>query len=435
MALVVAIVGRTNVGKSTLFNALIGKRKAVVDETPGVTRDRIYGEWKFQGYTVQLIDSAGVPPVEGTILQLIQQTEKAVEEADLIFFVTDAKEGLLPDDEEISRWLHKVGKPVILVVNKVDSHQKWMHSLEFSSLGWEVLIPVSALHKRGLDLLEDAVMPYLNGKKAEELETPRLIFSLAGKRNVGKSTLLNQLAKQERALTSPEPGTTRDVLETEFSYERHIIQVCDMAGLHLKKRFKADIEFYSEVRAKEAIRKSDAVIFLLDAEMGITKDDKKIAQFLWEVKKPFVFAVNKWDLVQEKVKMMEKQFRNHLLESLPRYSFVPVCFISAKTGFQIEHLLDETLKVVENARFRVATPVLNRILLDFRQSVTLPSKGRKRLFLPFITQVDVSPPHFVIIANYPELVNENLLVQWEQFLRRFYPFSGVCLRFTVRKRS
>ncbi|MHA2609934.1 MAG: ribosome biogenesis GTPase Der [bacterium JZ-2024 1] len=435
MQFVIAIVGRPNVGKSTLFNALVGKRKAIVEKTPGVTRDRIYGIWEIRGRKIRLIDSAGVPPAEPSIPQIIQQTEKAVEEAHLILFLTDIKDGLTPADKEISQWLRQKNKNTILLVNKVDSPKQWMDAMDFSELGWDFLLPISALHKKGLDTLEDMVAGFLPEEKETEEETSPLLISLVGKRNVGKSTLLNYLAHEERAVVSPQPGTTRDILEAEILFKNHPIRFMDMAGLHLKKRRKADIDFYSEVRALEAIETSDAAIFLLDAETGITLDDKKIAGFLEKVKKPFVYAVNKWDLVTEKKKQMQKQFIQHLYDSLPRFTFIPVLFISAKTGWHIPDLLKQILQVIENGKVRVPTPILNRILSDFRETTTLPSRRKKRLYLAYATQVGISPPHFVLMVNDPDLVNNSVLLQWEQFLRRFYPFPGVCLRFTVRKKS
>ncbi|MFQ5855572.1 MAG: ribosome biogenesis GTPase Der [Anaerolineae bacterium] len=432
---IVALVGRPNVGKSTLFNRLIGERFAIVEDVPGTTRDRIYGESEWNGVVFTVVDTGGLLLAvnESLIRQVRAQAETAIREADVIVFLVDVKEGLTSADEDVARLLHRTDKPVILAVNKADSQQRRLEAAEFWALGLGEPMPISALHGIGTgDLLDEVVAAFSPQEEPEEEDTVRI--AIVGRPNVGKSSLLNQLLGRERAIVHEVPGTTRDTLDTDIEFDGRRITLIDTAGIRRRGRIDVGIEKYSVLRSLRAIQRADVASLLIDAPEGVTSQDQHIAGYILDEYKSVVVLVNKWDLVPKDTYTMPA-YSKHVRYELRFLDYVPVLYISAKTGQRVHQVLPTVLDVYEARLMRIPTGELNRLLQDTVARHAPPSKGGKRLKFFYATQADVDPPTFVFFVNDPRLVHFSYKRFLENSIRERYRFLGTPLRFRFRKRE
>ncbi len=433
---IVAIVGRPNVGKSTLFNRLIGERKAIVEDVPGTTRDRIYGDSEWNGVPFTVVDTGGLllEAEEPLMAQVRGQVEAAIREADVIVFLTDVKEGITAADEEIADMLRRTDKPVVLAVNKADNPQRRMDALEFWSLGLGEPIPISALHGTGTgDLLDRVVEAFTPPAEEEEAEAGVRV-AILGRPNVGKSSLLNKLLREERAIVSEIPGTTRDTIDTRLEYDGQPVVLIDTAGIRRRGRIQAGIERYSVLRALRALQRSDVALLLIDATEGVTAQDQHIAGYILDAYKSVVVLVNKWDLVPKDAHTMPT-YEAYVRRELRFMDYVPVLFISAKTGQRVHQVLPTVLEVYAARHQRIPTGELNRIVQDLVARHAPPSKAGKRLKFYYATQAGVDPPTFVFFVNDPELMHFSYERYIENQIRARYPFPGTPLRFVYRARD
>jgi len=435
---IVAVVGRPNVGKSTLFNALAGENISIVKDTPGITRDRIYTDVTWLDKTFTLVDTGGIEPESKDVIlsQMRTQAQIAIDTADVIIFLVDVKQGLVDADAKVADMLRRSRKPVVLVVNKVDSVQKYMADVyEFYNLGIGEPFAVSAANKMGLgDMLEEVVSHFEETGSGEEEEDDRPRVAIVGKPNVGKSSLINKLLGEERLIVSDIAGTTRDAVDTEITHNGREYVFIDTAGLRRKNKIKEDLEQYMVVRTVRAVEKADVAVLLIDAREGVTEQDAKIAGIAHERGKAVIIAVNKWDSVEKDDKTMYRvteKIRNTL-------SFMPyaeIVFISALTGQRLNKLFDVIDVVSENHAMRIATGVLNEIMAEAVALQQPPSDKGKRLRLYYITQVSVKPPTFVIFVNSKELMHFSYTRYIENQIRETFGFKGTPLRFIIRERS
>ena len=434
---VVAIVGRPNVGKSTLFNALAGERISIVKDTPGVTRDRIYAEVSWLNHNFTMIDTGGIEPDSRDIIlsQMREQAEIAIATADVIIFLTDVRQGLQDSDSKVADMLRRSGKPVVLVVNKVDSFEKYMADVyEFYNLGIGDPFPVSAASMLGLgDMLDEVVKHFPEYNESEE-EDDRPKIAIIGKPNVGKSSLINKLAQEDRVIVSDIAGTTRDAIDTDIKYNGREYVFIDTAGLRRKNKIKEEIERYSIIRAVTAVERADVCIIVIDATEGVTEQDAKIAGIAHDRGKGIIIAVNKWDAIEKD----DKTIYRHTEKIRDILSFMPyaeIIFISAKSGQRLNKIFETIDVVIENNSMRVATGVLNEIVTEAVAMQQPPSDKGKRLRIYYTTQVAVKPPTFVIFVNDKELMHFSYTRYIENRIRESFGFRGTPLKFIIRERK
>jgi GTPase len=433
---VVAIVGRPNVGKSTIFNRLAGERIAIVEDQPGITRDRIYSRTEWNGREFHLIDTGGIEfdEKDGILKHIRNQAELAIEEADVIIFVTDGRQGITATDEEVSRWLHRSKKPVVLMVNKIDDVKHIEGVYEFYRLGFEHVIPVSSIHGTGTGDMLDTVVSLFPDKEEEEYDEDTIRVALIGRPNVGKSSLVNAILGEERVIVSPEAGTTRDAVDTPFEYDGQSYVLIDTAGIRKRGKVYESVEKYSVIRAMRAIERSDVCLIVIDGERGIAEQDKKIAGFAHEAGRAAIFIVNKWDAVEKDEKTMHK-FEQKIRDSFQFMHYAPILFVSAKTGKRIQKILPTVGEVAEQHAMRIPTSVLNQVIQDAMATTPPPSDRGRRFRVHYITQVAVKPPTIVFFVNDPEIAHFSYLRYLENQLRQAFPFHGTPLKIKLRKKS
>ena len=425
---IAAIIGRPNVGKSSLFNRLIGRRESIVDDAPGVTRDRIYGEAEWRGRSFYVIDTGGILGEESAFSAGIRaHVEAAIEECDAVVMVLDGQAGVTAADEEVAHLLRRSRKPVIVAANKLDDIKHDDSANEAYELGFEHVVPISALHKRNLEDLLDLLTELLPDEKLQEEATDEVRLAIVGKPNVGKSSMLNGLAGAERSLVSPVAGTTRDPVDTAVTLEGQRFRIVDTAGLRRRGRMDSALEYYSFVRTLAAVDRCDVALLLMDAQDPCTDQDKKIAAHVVEKGKGLVLILNKWDLVtgERPGDKLTKRIR----DDMPFLSWAPILFTSAKSGRGMQRIAQTVLAVREARRRRIPTNVLNRLMRDVLAFDRLPSnrKGRS-LRIYYCSQADTEPPTFIFFVNEPDIVNTAFENHVRNELRRLQDFTGTPLR-------
>lgn len=433
---IVTIVGRPNVGKSSLFNRIAGRRKAIVDDQPGVTRDRLYTLTEWQGKTFYLVDTGGMTDsrAEGIHGAVHRQVEAAISESDVLLFVVDTITGVTAQDEEIALQLRKTGKPVIVVGNKVDDTSHENRVFDLYTLGFENVIGVSSTHGRNIGDLLDKILPYITGYDGKE-EKDEISLALVGRPNVGKSTLLNAFAKTERSLVEDVPGTTRDSIDTIVHFGARPIRVIDTAGLRKRSRIRTNVDFYSLVRTQEAIDRSDITILLMQTDPLCTDQDKKIAAHVVEKGKGLLLAVNKWDLPSESPRRGDLA-RDTVRAKMPFVEFAPLLFISAKTGRGLQKLPQVIQRIDENRKRRLPDELLVKIVRETFLFERMPCDNKgKRLSILQCTQKGISPPHFEFTVNNPRSVLPSFERHVHHILRSIADFEGVPLRISWRRTS
>ena len=434
---IVAIVGRPNVGKSTLFNALAGSRISIVQDTPGVTRDRIYADVSWLNYNFTMIDTGGIEPDSGDIIlsQMREQAEIAIATADVIMFMTDVRQGLVDSDSKVADMLRRSGKPVVLVVNKVDNFDKMMADVyEFYNLGIGEPYPISSVGKLGLGDMLDEVVKYFSVDENEEEDDERPIVAIIGKPNVGKSSIINRLSGENRVIVSDIAGTTRDAIDTEIKYNGREYVFIDTAGLRRKNKIKEEIERYSIIRAVSAVERADVVLMVIDATEGVTEQDAKIAGIAHERGKGIIIVVNKWDAIEKNDKTIYEHTRR-IKDVLSFMPYAEIMFVSALSGQRLVKLYDMIDMVVENQNLRIQTGVLNEILTEAVALQQPPSDKGRRLKIFYMTQVSVKPPTFVLFVNDKELMHFSYTRYIENKIREAFGFRGTSLKFIIRERS
>lgn len=434
---VVAIVGRPNVGKSTLFNVLAGEMISIVKDTPGVTRDRIYADVTWLDKEFTMIDTGGIEPESKDIIlaQMREQAQIAIDTADVIIFITDVRQGLVDADSKVADMLRRSGKPVVLAVNKVDSFEKFMPDVyEFYNLGIGDPVPVSAASRLGIGDMLDAVIAHFPEHKAEEKEDERPRVAIVGKPNVGKSSIINKLTGKQRVIVSDIAGTTRDAIDTNVKYNGKDYVFIDTAGLRRKSKIKEELERYSIIRTVTAVERADVVLVVIDATEGVTEQDAKIAGIAHERGKGIIIVVNKWDAIEKNDKTM-KEYENNVRRVLSFMPYAEIMYVSAETGQRLNKLYDMIDMVIENQTLRVATGVLNEIMTEAVAMQQPPSDKGKRLKLYYITQVAVKPPSFVIFVNNKELMHFSYTRYLENKIREAFGFRGTALKFFIRERK
>ena len=434
---VVAVVGRPNVGKSTLFNKLIGKRLSIVEDTPGVTRDRIYAKGEWRNRQFMLVDTGGIETsTEDVILkQMRQQAELAIERADVIILVTDVRCGVTADDSAVASMLQKSGKPVILAVNKCDTiGEPPMELYEFYNLGIGDPYPISAAHGHGTGDMLDALYEYLPEEDAEDDDEDNIKVAIIGKPNVGKSSLVNRIAGEERVIVSNVAGTTRDATDTVVENEEGTFTLIDTAGIRKKAKVTERIEHYSVLRAYMAVDRADVCLILIDAAEGFTEQDSKVAGYAHEQGKASIIVVNKWDLIEKDNKTMW-EYEDKLKNDFSFMSYAPFLFISAKTGQRVQKLFSLIREVYLQNNIRISTGMLNDVLAYATTRVQPPSDKGKRLKIYYITQASSKPPTFVIFVNRADLFHFSYQRYLENQIRSTFGLSGTPVRFVVRERA
>lgn len=438
---IVAIVGRPNVGKSTLFNRLVGERRAIVEDVPGTTRDRVYGTTDWGGIEFTVVDTAGLQDEEEIASSSLtdiarwtsQQARQAIEEADVILFMVDTKTGITSGDYEVADLLRRADKPTILVANKADNTERREAAYEFYNLGLGDPFSISSYHGTGTGDLLDRIVEALP-EAEEELETEGPNIAIVGRPNVGKSRLLNSLLGQERAIVSEIPGTTRDSLDTQLIWAGQPLTLIDTAGIRRRGRIEQGIERFSVLRSMRAIDRSDVVLLLIDPTEGFTAQDLHIAGYIEEQKKGIVVVVNKWDLVEKNTKTMD-EYREKAKEELDFLPYAPIVFISAKFGQRVQQVLETAFHVVEERQKRVSTSTLNKFLREAVGKHPPPSKPGKWIKFFYATQVDVSPPTFVFFCNDPASIHFSYRRYLENELREVGGFMGTPIRMSFRGRE
>jgi len=434
---IVAIVGRPNVGKSTLFNALAGQMISIVKDTPGVTRDRIYADIDWLNHQFTLIDTGGIEPDSSDIIlsQMREQAQIAIDTADVIIFMTDVKQGLIDADAKVADMLRRSRKPVVLVVNKVDNYNKMMADVfEFYNLGIGEPIAISAAQRSGLGDMLDKVTEHFASLKLEAEDDDRPRIAIVGKPNVGKSSIINKLTGESRVIVSNIAGTTRDAIDTDVKWNGREYVFIDTAGLRRKSKVKEEIEKYSIIRTVTAVERADVVVIVIDAIEGVTEQDAKIAGIAHENGKGVIIAVNKWDAIEKNDKTVY-EYSNKVRQILSFMPYAEIMFISALTGQRLYKLFDMIDFVIENHSMRVETGILNEIMAEAVAMQQPPSDKGKRLKLFYITQVAVKPPTFVIFVNDKELMHFSYTRYIENKIREAFGFKGTPLRFIIRERK
>jgi GTP-binding protein len=450
---IVALVGRPNVGKSTLFNRLVGERRAIVQDEPGTTRDRLYGETDWAGSTFLVVDTGGLDiaatdkaPQKGDqptalstssrdfVHEIRAQAEVAIEEADVVVFLVDARDGVTAADQDVADILRRSGRPVILAANKADNEARRQAALEFYELGLGEAYPISALHGTGTGDLLDAVVAVIPA--VEEGEDDHAVhIAIVGRPNVGKSSLLNALLQEERAIVSPIPGTTRDALDTPLVWEGRDVVLIDTAGIRRRGRVESGVEQYSVLRAISAIERSDVALLVLDATAGITAQDSHVAGFVLDAYKSVALIVNKWDAIEDKQNDTVDIFSRAVRDQLRFLDYVPVLTVSALTHQRVSKALPLALMIAEQRKIRIPTGELNRLLRDAMQAHPAPNRRGKQLKFFYATQAEVEPPTFVLFVNDRELVHFSYARYLENQIRVAYPFTGTPLRLEFRNRK
>lgn len=435
---IVAIVGRPNVGKSTLFNKLVGQRISIVDDSPGVTRDRIYGECDWQNRTFLLVDTGGIEPYSNDIIlsQMRSQAQLAIDSADVIILVTDVKTGLVATDQEVATMLQKSGKPVIVCVNKCDNIGDVNSNFyEFYNLGLGDPIMISSVHGHGTgDLLDEVIKNLPEQIKGEENEGTTINVAVIGKPNVGKSSLINKIIGENRCIVSDIAGTTRDSIDTFVKNKHGNFNFIDTAGLRRKNKICDDVEKYSVIRAKMAIERSDVCVIMIDAIEGFTEQDSKIAGLALDAGKGCVVVVNKWDAITKSDKTM-LNYKKRLEIDFSFMSYVPIIFISAKTGQRIDNLFEMISVVANSNAMRISTGVLNDVLADAVVRVQPPTDKGRRLKIFYITQVSIKPPTFVFFVNSAQLFHFSYQRYIENRIRDVFSLQGTPVRFIIREKN
>ena len=434
---VVAIVGRPNVGKSTLFNVIAGDTISIVKDTPGVTRDRIYADCTWLNMNFTLIDTGGIEPDSSDIIlsQMREQAEIAIATADVIVFIVDVRQGLVDADSKVADMLRKSHKPVILAVNKVDSLAKFGNDVyEFYNLGIGDPIPVSGASRLGIGDLLDEVVKHFDASQMEEEEDDRPRIAVVGKPNVGKSSLINKLLGENRVIVSNIAGTTRDAVDTEVVHNGKEYIFIDTAGLRRKNKIKEELERYMIVRTVSAVERADVVVLVIDAEEGVTEQDAKIAGIAHERGKGMIIAVNKWDAIEKNDKTIYR-FQEKIRNTLSFMPYAEIIFISAMTGQRIPKIFDVLDMVIQNQQMRVQTGVLNDILAEAVAMQQPPSDKGRRLKIYYMTQVSIKPPTFVIFVNDKKLMHFSYTRYLENKIREAFGFKGTSLKFFIRERK
>ncbi|MBP1969621.1 GTP-binding protein [Virgibacillus natechei] len=432
---VVAIVGRPNVGKSTIFNRLVGERISIVEDVPGVTRDRIYAqaEWLTQEFNV--IDTGGIEVGDEPLLvQMRHQAEVAIDEADVIIFLTDGREGITGADEEVTKLLYKSNKPIVLGVNKIDNPEMRENIYEYYSLGFGEPFPISGSHGLGLGDLLDEVVKHFPEKNNEEINEDTVYFSLIGRPNVGKSSLVNSIVNEERVIVSEIEGTTREATDTHLQKDNQDFVIIDTAGMRKRGKVYETTEKYSVLRALKAIERSDVVLVLIDAETGIIEQDKKIAGYAHDAGRSIVIVVNKWDTIKSSEKAM-KEFETKIRNQFQFLDYAPIVFLSAKTKKRLHTLIPSIKIASENHAKRVPTNVLNDVIMDALAMNPTPTLKGKRLKVLYATQVAVKPPSFVVFVNDPELMHFSYRRFLENKIRDAFGFVGTPIKIFARQRQ
>lgn len=434
---VVAVVGKPNVGKSTFFNYITGRRISIVEDTPGVTRDRIYAEGEWRGREFVLIDTGGIEPFTGDYIkqQMIRQAELAIETADVIIFMVDVKEGLTSADEDVAIMLRKSQKPVVVAVNKVDNVGDIPPEVyEFYNLGIGEVYTISSIHALGLGELLDAVYEHFPADTGENESEDYIKVAVIGKPNVGKSSLINSVLGEERVIVSDIPGTTRDAIDTPVEREGKKYTFIDTAGIRRKSKIEENIERYSVIRSWTAVDRADVCIVMIDAQDGVTEQDTKIAGYAHEQGKACIIAVNKWDIIKKETGMLES-YQKTVINKLEFMSYAPVTFISAKTGRRVDRLFDLIDHVYDQASLRVSTGVLNDVLNEAIAMVQPPSDKGRRLKIRYMTQTGVRPPTFVLFVNDMTLMHFSYERYLVNTLRSNFGFEGTPIRFILKEKN
>ncbi|MDN4074578.1 MULTISPECIES: ribosome biogenesis GTPase Der [Fictibacillus] len=432
---VLAIVGRPNVGKSTIFNRIVGDRVSIVEDMPGVTRDRIYSSAEWLNREFNIIDTGGIEIGDEPLLHLMrQQAEVAIDEADVILFLADGKEGVTAADEEVAKLLYRSKKPVVLGVNKIDNPERKDLIYDFYSLGMGEPYPVSGSHGIGLGDLLDAVFSHFPEQPEEEEDDETIRFCLIGRPNVGKSSLVNAILGKERVIVSDIAGTTRDAIDSEFTREGQKYTIIDTAGMRKRGKVYEHTEKYSVLRALKAIERADVVCVVLNAEEGIIEQDKKVAGFAHEAGKAVIIIVNKWDAIEKDDKTLrefEQKIRDHFLY----LSYAPILFVSAKTKQRLHTLYPLINQVAENHSLRIQTNVLNDVIMDAVAMNPTPTDNGKRLKINYATQVAIKPPTIALFVNDPELLHFSYRRFLENKVRETFGFTGTPIRIVARKKN
>lgn len=429
-----AIVGRPNVGKSTIFNRILGERVSIVEDTPGVTRDRIYGKSEWLGKEFAVIDTGGIDLGDEPFLaQIKDQAEIAIDEADVILFLTSIEAGVTDADERVAQILYRANKPVVLAVNKVDNPERRQDIYDFYSLGFGEPLPLSGTHGIGLgDVLDAVLAAFPNEASADEDDSIK--FSLIGRPNVGKSSLVNAILGENRVIVSPIEGTTRDAIDTKFEADGETFTMIDTAGIRKRGKVYENTEKYAVMRALRAIDRSDVVLFVINAEEGIREQDKKVAGYAHEAGRGIIIVVNKWDALEKDNRTM-KDFENLIRQEFQYLDYAPIIFVSAKTHQRLQSLPAMIVEVSENQTRRIQSSVLNDVLMDAITVTPTPTVNGKRLRIYYMTQVAVKPPTFVVFVNDPDLLH----FSYERFLinqlRQAFDFSGTPIHVIARKRK
>ena len=432
----VAIVGRPNVGKSTLFNKLVGDRLSIVKDEPGVTRDRLYREMEWLGNKFLLVDTGGLEPRTQDFMmsKIKKQAQVAIDEADVIIFLVDGKAGITGLDEDVATILRKQDKKVIVAVNKIDNYMKEQENIfEFYGLGFEEVIGISGEHKTNLGDLLDAVVKKFDNKSTKEI-SEGLSIAILGRPNAGKSSLLNKLLNKERSIVSDIAGTTRDTIDSALKYDGEMYTLIDTAGIRRKSKVEDDIEYYSVLRAMKAIKRADVCVLMLDATELLTDQDKRIAGMIYDERKPIIIAINKWDLI-EKNDNSVKEFKELVKADLSFLDYAPIVTISALTGKRTLNILEQAKFINEEYHKKVTTGILNQILAEIVAQNPVPTRKGRAVKLNYGTQISQAPPKFVFFANNPELIHFSYKRYIENKLREYFGFEGCPIDIVFNKKG
>ena len=433
---IVAIVGRPNVGKSTLFNKLIGERLSIVKDEPGVTRDRLYRETEWSGKEFILIDTGGLEPKTNDFMlsKIKQQAQVAIDEADVVLFLVDGRAGITGLDEDVATILRKRDKKVVVAVNKIDNYMKDRDKiLEFYSLGFEDVIGISGEHKTNLGDLLDAIVEKFPKKKNKE-QVQGLSIAVLGRPNAGKSSLVNKLLNEERSIVSEIAGTTRDAIDSDLNYKGERYTLIDTAGIRRKSKVEDDIEYYSVLRAVKSIQRADVCILMLDATELLTDQDKRVAGLIFDEKKPIIIAINKWDLI-EKDNNSVKSFTDLVKADLAFLDYAPIVTMSALTGKRTINVLDIAKEINEEYHKKISTGLLNQVLAEMIAQNPVPTRKGRAVKINYATQIGVAPPRFVFFSNNPELVHFSYKRYMENKLREYFGYEGCPIEIIINKKN